>query len=82
MKKKRVLPRVLMAASVTAMGVGVFQVFDAEAQTTGGGWHCEEVSPGTWVCDNEDGESVGWHDSTPQGDGSCKGAPNGCRIVF
>lgn len=35
MKKNKVLPRVLMAASAAAMGVGVFQTFDAEAMTTG-----------------------------------------------
>ncbi|WP_137402136.1 hypothetical protein [Echinicola rosea] len=41
MKKKRMLPKVVMAASVAAMGVGVFQTFDAEAQTTGGGVCCQ-----------------------------------------
>ncbi|AWW31228.1 hypothetical protein DN752_14465 [Echinicola strongylocentroti] len=41
MKKKRVLPRVVMAASVAAMGVGVFQTFDAEAMTTGAGYYME-----------------------------------------
>ncbi|AWW31232.1 hypothetical protein DN752_14485 [Echinicola strongylocentroti] len=40
MKKKRRLPRVVMAASVAAMGVGVFQTIDAEAMTTGSGAMC------------------------------------------
>ncbi|UCS95058.1 hypothetical protein KZP23_08625 [Echinicola marina] len=38
MKKKRNLSKVVMAASVAAMGVGVFHSIDAEAQTTGGGF--------------------------------------------
>ncbi|WP_186756031.1 hypothetical protein [Echinicola salinicaeni] len=82
MKKKRNLSKVVMAASVAAMGVGVFHVFDAEAQTTGGGWTCEEISPGTWICENEDGSSFGYHESTDFGDGSCGGDPDSCRILF
>jgi hypothetical protein len=37
MKKKRTLQKVTMAAGVVAMSVGLFNSFDLEAQTTGGG---------------------------------------------
>ncbi|UCS95055.1 hypothetical protein KZP23_08610 [Echinicola marina] len=56
MKKKRTLSKVVMAASVAAMGVGVFQTFDAEAQTTGGGagyMCCAFDGPG---CTDETGQ--------------------------
>lgn len=37
MKKKNRLGKVIMAASVLTMGVGLVQSFDLEAQTSGGG---------------------------------------------
>jgi len=72
---------ILSLALAGAMGFYVTPVMSQES-VSDGGWTCDEVSPGTTVCDHEDGRSYGYHDSTDYGDGSCGGSPSGCRILF
>ncbi|QDH79026.1 hypothetical protein FKX85_08240 [Echinicola soli] len=65
------MPRVLIAASVAAMGVGVFQVFDAEAMTTGGGL---EYVPTKCVAVHPDGseDDLGPSNDCTDGDSNCQ----------
>lgn len=41
MKKRTTLKKITMAAGVIAMGIGLVQSFNLEAQTTGGGLCCQ-----------------------------------------
>lgn len=80
MKKNALIRKILNGMILSTFGI-LFSI-NLFAQESLPSWECTEVSPGTYICEDENGRSYGYHDSTDNGDGSCSGSPAGCRILF